>query len=201
MRLDVAPEALAAGDYDPDSLTSLRCSPHSPGWSDFLRAALLADWACYPAPADRAEPERLAAVMAGFPSGFTLYLARSRDGIRPVGYTGWYPLDDLVFRTLTAAPETMDGRGAMRPQPAFAPGAPVYLFNYSLVPSLRRTAASRAMLSAYAAEIGALDHGGLAAVTVSEDGARFARRLGCAPGGWLTHGGEAERVYFCRAGR
>lgn len=194
--LTESPADIAAADFDVASFHSVSLRPDSSVWADYLSACFSADWACYTAPVDRADQDRLFAMINGFPAGFTLYLARAAGRLMPVGYTGWYPIARSVFHAMATAPETLAGRGAMRPLPQFSPGDPVYMFNYSLVPPLHKTAASRQMLSFYADSMNALPHGGLAAVTVSEAGARFATRLGLSPAGLLIHDDDAERIYL-----
>jgi hypothetical protein len=161
----------------------------------FAEQALAADWACYTAPADRAEADRLRAVIAAFPRGFRLYLS----GGEPVGYTGWYPLPRDVFDRLHDAPQSLTHRGQVMALPGLPPGGGyLYLFNYSIVPALRKTAHSRALVQAYAREINATPHLGLAAVTVSPDGVRVAEKFGMSYRGDMTHDGVTEGVYALR---
>lgn len=166
--------------------------PDAPGWLAFVKAAFQADHACYSMPADQVDFERLSGVMAAFPQGFRVYLA----GDIPVGYTGWYPVAEDVFKILHDAPEKITHRGFMKPVPLAPEGNWIYLFNYSVIPALRGTEQSRALVKSYATEIKCLPQvKGMAAVTVSEDGARIAHKFGMTERGIMTHDGAAERVY------
>ncbi len=171
-----------------------------PDLEDFIRLAVEADWACYTTEADRAEYDRMKRVITAFPQGFRVYLqtdAAGRDV--PVGYTGWYPLPRAVFDRLHDAPQTLTHRGDAAPLTSLSPdGDYLYLFNYSIIPALQKTESSRAMLQTFARAVCATPHRGMAAVTVSPDGARVAERFGLRLRGVMTHDGEPENVYAFR---
>lgn len=169
----------------------------SADWQHFTGAALAADRACYPRSADRAEPARLFAVMAAFPAGFQVYFAQLPDGTSlPVGYTGWYPVAEDIFAQLYNTPGEIKHRGFIKPLSTLSDkGDYIYLFNYSIIPSLRGTAQSRQLIKDYAATLKNIAIKGMAAVTVSEDGARIAEKFGLSCRGDMTHDGDVERVY------
>jgi hypothetical protein len=157
---------------------------------------LAADWACYPKPQDQAETPRFLSVTAAFPEGFKLYCLPSNGRLLPVGYTGWYPIEKSVFEILHNTPEHLTHRGAMKPQPLSRDENYIYLFNYSVIQSLRRTPVSARLVKLYAAEILGIPRlKGIAAVTVSEDGQRVARKFGMELRGDMTHDGDIEPVY------
>lgn len=174
--------------------------PDAPSLDSFAKAACEADWACYTAPADRADYARLHSVIEAFPEGFCLYLMVDEQGREtPVGYTGWYPIPRDVFDRLHDRPETLTHRGEIRPLPSLSPqGDYLYLFNYSIVPALQKTAHSKTMLESFARCVRSVPHKGMAAVTVSPDGARVAQRFGLVPRGSMTHDGVPEDVYAFR---
>jgi len=142
----------------------------APDRAAFVRDILAADEACYTAPADRADFERLQAAITAFPAGFRLYLS----GGKPVGYTGWYPVARDIF------------------------GDYLYLFNYSIIARLHKTAESRAMMQEFARTVRSTSHRGLVAVTVSPDGVRVAEKFGMTYRGDMNHDGVAESVYTLR---
>jgi hypothetical protein len=166
-------------------------------WRRFAMAAFVADWACYETPADRADFPRLLSVIASFPVGFRLWLCKLTSGrYVPVGYTGWYPISRNIFTLLHDQPDTIKHRGFMVPLQMITPDANfVYLFNYSIVSQLHRSRHSSNLIKSYAAEIAAAAPHALAAVTVSEDGARVAQRFGLTRTGSMVFQGEVENVY------
>jgi hypothetical protein len=173
----------------------------SPQWWRLAVAALLADWACYEKPADRADFARLVYVLACFPAGFRVWMCRLPDGLyTPVGYTAWYPIVPEVFDFALSKPESITHRGFMMPLRALqAGGSYLYLFNVSIVPRLRgATAQSRLLMQLYAADLAAVKKLGMAAVTVSEDGARLSRRFGLAQVGLMMFEDEPEAVFAVR---
>lgn len=151
-----------------------------------LPALLLCDWACYPRPQDRVEPGRLREVVEAFPAGFRAYFARfaaaGDPGWLPVGYSGWFPIAEETFRLFRAGSPRLADRRRIRPLSSLSPqGDFLYLFNYSVLPALRGTACARRLLGELGIEIGRTAIRGLCAITVSEDGARVARRFGMQP--------------------
>lgn len=168
-------------------------------WKVFLQSILLADWACYDTPASRVEYKRLHEVISAFPQGFTLYEARYANGLSyPVGYTGWYPVEERIFKTAIESPQATTSRGFFKALSGLAGhGNWIYLFNYSIAPALRRTRYSRLLMQNYAAELKAVPHNkkGMLAVTVSADGERVAQKFGLSERGCMTHDGVPEKVY------
>jgi hypothetical protein len=184
----VAPEA----DADASPLGPLASAP----WRRFALAALLADWACYRRPRDRVEFARLLHVLWHFPGGFRVWLGRIGQDWLPVGYTGWYPIAPALFRRLSADPASIGHRGAILPLSEIDPaGTYIYLFNYSIVPPLRRTAHGASLIKALAQDIAGLPLAGAAAITLSPDGARIAERFGLLHVGDISVDGETEQIY------
>lgn len=170
-----------------------------PRWRTFAAAVFLADLASYPAPVDQVGFERLLYVMHVFPRGFRLWTAEVPGAGRlPVGYTGYYPIGPASFALLEREPASLPNRMVV-PLPAAPPGGSfVHLFNFSIVPALRRTGASRRLVAAYAREVEALAPRGLSAITVSPDGIRVVERFGMARSGTLVVDGSEEWVYTSR---
>ncbi len=163
----------------PPSSLILTVAPASEQLRHFT-AVLLADWACYVAPADKVTPERLRQAMDTFPQGFRSWWIRSpdRDWL-PVGYSGWYPVSKETFSLLEQG-----ALSAGRSVPAISlaeEGALLYLFNYSVLPPLRGSEVARRLVRGLADEVNALQPRGVAALTVSSDGARVAQRFGMRP--------------------
>jgi hypothetical protein len=205
--------ALGAGHLDAKTLRN--CTPvvlpaadpnpvlgayGSPRWRRFAAAIFLADWACYANAADRADFDRLLYVLACFPAGFRLWMGQLPNGEwTPVGYTGWYPIAGSVFDVLCSKPGSITHRGFMGPlRELHEEGNYLYLFNASIIPHLRQTEASRLLLRRYLTDVAVPNVLGMAAVTVSKDGARIAQMLGLQHVGDMTFAGEAEYVYAVR---
>ena len=170
-------------------------SAAAPERETFVKGILAADWACYTTAEDRVDLDRLRAVITAFPQGFHLYLKQGE----PIGYTGWYPVARDVFDRLHDTPQTLTHRGQIMPLPALTPGGDyLYLFNYSIVSRLHKTAESKAMIQGFARAVLGTPHRGLAAVTVSPDGVRVAEKFGMTHRGDMTHDGAAEGVYALR---
>lgn len=162
----------------------------------FVNATWAADWSAYDADDDRVDHVRLAFVVGLFPSGFTLYTVADTDGARvPVGYAGWYPVTANTLTLLTNHPEEVSHRGQIPPVSAVDPAGALYVFNYSVVAPLRRTIVSRTLLTELSATLDAQPCRRRCAVTVSDDGARVARRLGMTHRADLVVGASMEQVY------
>jgi hypothetical protein len=168
----------------------------SADWRRFALAAFIADWASYPRDADRADFARMMSLVAVFPAGFRVWMADVGGASLPVGYTGWYPIPAHVFDTLRHKPDVITHRRQIVPLTAMEPGGTsLYLFNYSVVPQLKRTPCSATLLRALADDLRRIAPKGIAAITVSEDGARVARRFGLSHRGEMHSEGEIEQVY------
>src|SRR5262245_65153468 len=169
----------------------------SPKWRRFALAAFLADWACYEKPAHRVGFTQLMYVTSVFPAGFRVWMCRWPDGSWvPVGYTGWYPLAEPVYLTLAKSPASANYRGAAVPLRTLAArGNYLFLFNYSIVAPLKTSPESRMMMKSFAEQLATIDTAGMAAVTVSEDGSRVARRFGLQYAGDMVAGGNVGRVF------
>jgi hypothetical protein len=179
----------------PESFTSITAPADEAARRRFLAGTLLADWACFESAADRVDLPRLRHVIDTFPGGFRLWLCRIADGqYTPVGYTGWYPIAAKTFETMLHHPETIPNRGFMAPCTGTQAGGAIYIFNYSILPGLRRLPHSRTLLQTLSGELLSAAPQPLAAVAVSDDGIRVARRLGMEVTGRMTHLGETEYI-------
>lgn len=149
-------------------------------WRKQVAAAWAADWLCYTRAPDRVALSRLESVMRVFPRGFRTWWVERSEGWLPVGYAAWFPVSARNFAAVEGAPtEALGRRSVFTPIGEVDPHRNhVYVFNYSVAPTLRGTTLSRRLLATLAAELRALAAPRLAAVTVSSDGARVAERFG-----------------------
>jgi hypothetical protein len=169
------------------------------GWRRLVMATFAADLASYPAPVDQVNFERLAYVMHTFPSGFRVWFVRLGGEWRPVGYSGWHPIAEVDFARLEKDAASLRDR-FVRPLAGFQEGPRLaYLFNYSVAPAFVRTKLSADLVKTYAEAVLDKRPEGLAAVTVSEQGASVARKFGLSHVGDI-HIGDAppEAVYVGR---
>ncbi len=159
----------------------------------WILGLFLADLVSYSVSSDQVEFHRLAYLAATFPQGFRLAWLNISGEWWPVGYTGWYPISSSAFETLKKRPETLQDRMIVPLLQAKAPY--LYLFNYSVAPSLKKTMLSKALMSRYAQDVAAQSPAGLSAITVSEEGSRVASRFGMTQTGEFKIGDEIERVF------
>ncbi len=166
-------------------------------WRRFALATFAADLACYLTAEDRVGFDRLLYVLDGFPDGFRVWWRQHQGAWLPVGYAAWYPISSGSLGRLERGDPTLAERliPPVRGAPA---GAPVYIFNYSVDASSRRSALSRALLSTLAAELAAARPAALAAITVSPDGIRVAERFTMTQRATLVAGDLTEWVYIAR---
>lgn len=166
----------------------------------FINATLLADWACYAAPEDRAEYPRMRDVITTFPQGFRVWFCRMPDNThRPVAYTGWYPLPEETFNKAHDRPQNIKHRKELWPQNALSPGGDyIWIFNYSILKQLRKSEQSRKMLQTCAADINAIKPRGLVTAVISEESKPVACRFGMHHVGNMTHAGVSEEVWAAR---
>lgn len=158
-------------------------------------AMFVADLASYLEPGDQVIFDRLLDAMRIYPRGFRLWGA-SLDGAGwlPLGYTGVIPIATATFERFERGEASLAGPATVA-LPAVEPGGSfLYLFNYSVVPSLRGTAMAARVIKALAEDVRRTPHRGLAALTVSRDGERVAERFGMAARGRGAH----EAVFTSR---
>lgn len=165
-----------------------------PRWRRFALAIFAADLACYLTPDDRVTFDRLLYVVDGFPRGFRVWWRRAGEAWLPAGYSAWYPISPGSLARLERGDPTLTER-LFPPVRHAPPDAPVYLFNYSLDASSRRSALSRALLASLADDLAAAGVTTLAAVTVSPEGCRAAERFGMVRRATLTGGDLTEWIY------
>ncbi len=170
-------------------------------WRKWVLGLFLADGVSYSLPSDQVEFDRLVYLTSVFPEGFSLAVLKIAGQWWPIGYTGWYPMSPGVFEMFENRPGTFQDRRVL-PVPRGGVGTPLlYLFNYSVAPCLKKTRVSRVLMQRYAETIAAQTPIGLAAITVSEEGSRVARRFGMSQTGEFTIGTETERVFVGRISR
>lgn len=169
-------------------------------WRSFVLGTFLADLACYPAEVDQVGFERLAYVMHVFPRGFRLWGCEvDGAGWLPVGYSGWYPIAATSFELLEQRAESLRDRMVVPLPEIESGGSFVYVFNFSIVPQLRGTEASKRLVRALAGDIAAAKPRGLAAITVSPEGQRVVERFGMRRTGTVKVGGCEEHVFTSRS--
>jgi len=162
----------------------------------FILALLAADWACYAEPASREEYGHLRKAVSVFPRGFRLWMVRVGGRCMPIGYTGFHPISRDTFSLMKNAPERLTSRKQIAPEPeAASAGSYFYLYNLGIIRQFQGTAASRALVKAFAADVASVGKRGLAAVVVSQDGKRIIEKFGLHQSGCLTHEGHRETVY------
>lgn len=186
--------SIVATDVDIDPVPGIMASPQG---RRFALAVLLADWACYRDGANKESYAHLQTVLSVFPSGFRIWLYGLESGVYlPVGYSGWHPIPESVFVTLHDNPERLASREAMTPRDSSGLGTdPIYIFNFSIIPQLQRTAASKLLIKTLASDLDQIEKSGLAAITVSPDGQRIAKRFGLHHTGSLWHEGHLQEAF------
>jgi hypothetical protein len=165
----------------------------SDDWWRLWAATLVADWAVYASRADRVDAARLLFVMTRFPAGFRTWFGRTDAGWLPLGYTGWYPIEETAFRRLESNRPPLTDR-AIVPLTDLPTRPYLYLFNYSIVQGFWKTPFSRRLMRGLADDIARISPAGLAAIAVSEDGIRAAKRFGMRKTGEFAVDGEKEWI-------
>lgn len=169
-----------------------------PFFSDAARklilACYLADLACYPNEFEQVSLSRLAQAICVFPRGFNLlWVQTGRDSYLPVGYTAWHPISETQFQVLTQKPAKSSHQKTLPGPPPDPEGKFLYLFNYSVTESVKKTEASRVLIKNYAKALPSAK--GLSCITVSQDGARIAKKFGMTPARTLRVCGKKEVVF------
>jgi len=168
-------------------------------WRKFVLATFLADLVCYPIPVDQVNFERILFIMHAFPKGFRVWWMKVADSTWwPVGYTGWYPMFDFMFNIFEKNSEVLKDRMVVPDYFAKKSQPFLYLFNYSIVSSLRKTQFSKKLMTAYAQDIHNQDPQGLTCITVSDDGKRVASRFGMTCTGYLKIEDSVEDIFAAR---
>ena len=149
----------------------------SKAWRKFALATFLADLVSYPTPGDQVNFDRLLFVMHAFPEGFRVWWTEQEGVWWPVGYTGWYPMLETSFKIFEKEPEKIKNRMVV-PNPSSDPQKPLYLFNFSVIPSLKKSPLSHELMKRFVEDINAQNPSGLTCITVSPEGQHIARRFG-----------------------
>jgi hypothetical protein len=167
-------------------------------WRRFFLATLLADWASYEKPVDRADFARLKYIMTSAYRYTRLWGCRLADRkFTPVGYTAWYPIAKFVFDGALDNQAEIDDRGIILPL-RFASAKNIrygYVFNFSIAKELRHSSCSKKLLhsflsdKAFASDIEAL------MIAVSPEGRKFAERMRFVSAGDIKVQGETETLY------
>ena len=168
-------------------------------WRGLVGATFVADLACYAEPDDQVSFDRLIGAMRAYPQGFRVWGARVADAGSawiPLGYTGVIPIAAATFAWFEEGTASLAGP-VIQALPEIEPGGSyLYLFNFSVVPSLRGTRMAARVVKALAEDVARTPHRGLAALTVSSDGERVATRFGMTARGRAGH----ETVFVCKTG-
>ncbi|MEP7122982.1 MAG: hypothetical protein ABJE95_18790 [Byssovorax sp.] len=166
-------------------------------WRGLVGAAFVADLACYAEPADQVSFDRLEGAMRVCPQGFRVWGARAGgagSAWLPLGYTAVIPIAATTFAWFEEGTASLTGP-VITALPEIEPGGSfLYLFNFSVVPSLRGTTMAARVVKALADDVARTPHRGLAALTVSGDGERVVKRFGLSARGSAGH----ETVFACR---
>jgi len=200
--LSFTPELLAT--FQPYELTKEIDHPlgaeGSAEWRKFFLATLLADWACYPAPVDRADYARLKYIMTSAYKYFRVWCCRTPEGeLLPVGCSGWYPIAPFVFDALRQDPSQIDDRGVFMPLRFVKPEdiSSAYLFNISIVKPLQNTICAQRIIRAFKRE--KQKYPGIqniSAITVSPEGTKFSNLGNLYAAGEVTVQGESETLFL-----
>lgn len=199
-KLSFTPQLLAT--FQPYELTDVAEHPLGPEgvaeWRRFFLAALVADWACYTTPVDRADYARLKYIMTSAYRYFRLWCCRSADGeLLPVGYSAWYPIAPFVFESLRNDPSQIDDRGVFMPLRFVKPKdvSCAYAFNISIIQPLQNTICAQRMIRAYKRD-GQKAGLNIAAITVSPEGTKFSTLGNLHAAGVVTVQGESETLFL-----
>lgn len=172
-------------------------------WRKFLLSVYYADILSYPVPADQVDFPRLCYILSYAPQGFTVWWAEFADGRKfPVGYTGWYYVAESVFQQVAALQACADPSISHRFfLPVQQATGYLYLFNYSIVQTLKGTDFSRTLIKHFAAEINSMAYRGLFCATVSDDGRRVAEQFQMKKVGAIVDeaGVPSDNIYLYRA--
>jgi hypothetical protein len=176
--------SFAAIEGDPAGATAAAEASDRDGsarWRGLVGATFAADLACYAEPSDQVSFDRLTAAMRAYPRGFRVWGARidGADAVWiPLGYTAVIPISGATFARFEDGTASLAGPEITALPGVEAGGSFLYLFNYSVVPSLRGTRMAARVVKALADDVARTPHRGLAALTVSPDGDRVAQRFG-----------------------
>lgn len=163
------------------------------GWRKFLLSVYYADLASYTKEADQADVPRLWYILNRFPEGFTVWWITLDAKPYPVGYTGWYYVEEPTFHQVAER----TGISSRFFLPAPKKTSYIYVFNYSIAPALRHSPYSRTLIKDLAAVLSAIPYKGLFCAAVSAEGIRVAERFGMKPAGAVKtpEGVDGERLY------
>lgn len=164
-------------------------------WRKFVLAVYFADLVSYKNPIEQVNFDRLLFVMHAFPQGFRVWWIQVSDLWLPVGYSAWYPMLESAFELFKRNPERIKDRMVV-PAPSIEKSPYLYLFNFSAMPSLKGSLLTKQLIKHFIQEIQNFGYSGLACITVSEDGARIAKRLGMDHTGNFNLAGSIEGVYL-----
>jgi hypothetical protein len=157
-----------------------------------LEALLAADHRCYSRVVDRLSRERAELLRSSADLRVRLWFDEAGE---PCGYTAIHTIAATVLALLEQPPATAPDRSFVQPAQAGEDAAGVYLFNYSIAPELRRSAASRALIAGLAYDLAAMPRSlPVAALCVSAEGIRVAERFGLRAHARLEVGGDLETV-------
>jgi hypothetical protein len=157
-----------------------------------LEALLAADHRCYQRAVDRLSRERAELLLAATELRVRLWFDEAGA---PCGYTAVHTVPQASLDLLRDPPPSAPDRSFVTPAKAGDAAAGVYLFNYSIAPELRRSAASRALLAGLADDLAAMPQSlPVAALCVSAEGVRVAERFGLRDHARIEVGGDLETV-------
>jgi len=162
----------------------------------FILAVVLADWSCYDDQENREEYAYLKSVVAAYPFGFRLWLARLEGRRLPIGYTGFHPISKDTFARIQNNPHSITNRKQITPESGLGAATNYYyMYNIGIIKQFQRSAVSKRLVKTFVHDIATANACGLAAIAVSPDGQRVLEKFGLRQAGVITHDGHREMAY------
>lgn len=163
-------------------------------WRKFVLTTFLADLICYERSVDQVSFDLLLFVMHRFPSGFRIWWGKTDERWFPVGYSGWLPMLESQFDLFKNQSHKVQSRFVL-PVPNKDENPYIYFFNYSVIPSLKKSVVSKELMCHFVKDVQNQHAKGFACIAVSDDGVKFARRFGLECSGELMIEGCTEWIF------
>jgi hypothetical protein len=179
------------------------CGPEaSAEWRRFFLATLLADWASYDKPVDRADFARLKYIMTSAYPTTRLWGCRLADGkFTPLGYTAWYPIAKFVFDGVLNNRDEINDRGMILPARYIGQQDVRYgfVFNLSVVPELFNSPCTKELGFAFRDDLKNLPHVNFLAIGVNPAYEKLFKIGKFISTGSISIEGENETLYVRRS--
>jgi hypothetical protein len=167
-------------------------------WRRFFIATLLADWASYERPVDRADFARLKYIMTSAYRYTRIWGCRLADGrYTPVGYTAWYPVAKFIYDGAINNLAEIDDRGIILPLRYVRPEniRYAYVFNISITAKLINTPCSIKLIRALQREGTNWPSINALAIAVAPEGQKCCQLAHFDQAGTITVQGEVETLF------